>query len=94
MFIEHCLVDESIDLVISVVEHMQPRGYYSQMALGWLIASAYVDYPTKVEHWLKTSTHHGEIINLSLRKIRESNRIDKDTKKRLMKFKRLRSSTI
>ena len=94
MFIEHCLVDESIDLVISVVEHMQPRGYYSQMALGWLIASAYVDYPTKVEHWLKTSTHHDKIINLSLRKIRESNRIDKDAKKRLMKFKRLRSSTI
>lgn len=88
MFIEHGLVDESIEKVMEVVEHMQPRGYYSKMALAWLIASAYIDYPTVVEHWLKTSTHHDEIINLSLRKIRESNRIDKDTKKRLMLFKR------
>lgn len=88
MFLEHHINDEDIDLVISSIEHLQSRGYYSDMALAWLMSRAYMTYPHKVETWLAYSTQEYRLINLTLKKIRESRKLDFNTKKRLMIYKR------
>ena len=71
--------DEYIDKIFDEIDKIKSNGYYSQMALAWLISVLYVKYTDKTKIYLLNNKVDKSIIKMSIRKINDSYRVsDKD----------------
>lgn len=87
MFLDYFLCDEYIDDVLKAISSIDTNEYYVEMAMAWLLATAYINYQDKVLSLLKSSKISKNVTNLTIKKANESYRITQEKKKLIKNLK-------
>ncbi|MCH5210893.1 MAG: DNA alkylation repair protein [Oscillospiraceae bacterium] len=82
------LTDEYIDRVLSYVNSVNSDFYYVQMMQAWLVATAVAKCRDKTIVFLADNKLNSVTQNMAVRKIRESNRVSKEDKDLVLRFKK------
>ena len=82
-FVEESHLEEGLSLLQSVSH----PGYYAKMAVAWALSEWYIYFPQEVDALLAQRCLSPWIQNKSIQKIRESRRVDKETKQALLSYK-------
>lgn len=87
LLLDYYLTEEYLPRVL---EHCRTsRGeYYIDMAIAWLISAAYVKFPEQTETLLKENDLDDFTQNKAIQKIRESYRVGREAKDRVLRYKR------
>lgn len=88
MFLDYYLCDEYIDKVLKIISNISTTEYYVEMAIAWMLATAYINYQDKVLKLLESGKISTNIINLTIKKVNESYRITKENKTSINKLKK------
>lgn len=88
LMLAYYLTDDYIDWVLEEIQNICYDGYYVKMAIAWLIATAYVDYPKKITSLLKSQSLDIFTHNKSIQKIQESKLVSPQRKEELKSLKR------
>ena len=88
LLLAHFVNDRYYRDVLSLLNRREYPGYYASMAASWAVSVVFAKYPAETEKWLETCILDTETFNKSLQKIKESYRVDKETKKRIGMMKR------
>lgn len=88
MLLYYFVDEDYLDKIFNKLDVFSSTDYYAQMAAAWLLSICYVNYPHKTEKYLEKSKLDDFTYNKSIQKIIESNRIEKNEKQRLKKYKR------
>ena len=75
--------DENIEKVLDRLVSNDHEGYYYKMGAAWALSYCFVGYPDKTEKVLESGELNPEIQNMTVRKIRESLRVNKNDKERI-----------
>ncbi len=82
-------VEESyIDKIFKLCNSIKKDTYYVNMALAWLICECFIKQKTKTYDFLKKNKLNKFTQNKAISKIRESDRVAKNDKMRVLDFKR------
>ena len=87
MFLDYFLCDEYIDDVLKAISSIDTNEYYVEMALAWLLATAYINYQDKVLSLLESGKISKNVINLTIKKANESYRITQEKKELIKNLK-------
>lgn len=82
-FVEDCRLEEGLSLLQSV-DH---PGYYAKMGVAWALCEWYLVSPRQVDALLARRCLSPWVQNKAIQKIRESRRVDKETKAALLSYK-------
>lgn len=89
IFLEHYLVPDYIDRVITLCDRVSSDHYYVKMAQAWLLSMCYVHFRDTTLAYLQTPTHLDDwTYNKALQKCRESLRVSPEDKELLKTMKR------
>lgn len=88
MLLTYYIQDTYIDEVLNILDYVQHDGYYVKMAVAWAISICYVKLPQRTMIYLKDNHLDDFTYNKALQKIRESLKVDKETKKLIRAMKR------
>lgn len=88
MLMSYYLVDDYIDRVLDVLLSIDDDRYYVMMAIAWALSVAFVKYEAKVVPILESKTLPKELHNTTIQKIKDSYRVDKETKNYLSTLKK------
>lgn len=80
--------DEYVDKLFKVISGFSSNGYYSDMALAWLLSVLFVKYTDKTKDFLLNSKLNNRIVKMSIRKIKDSYRVSDVDKKWLRKIEK------
>lgn len=80
--------EEYLKDIFYILNNITSDKYYVNMAEAWLICELYIKYPQPTEEFLKSNNLNSFTQNKSISKIRDSYRIDKETKDYLNTLKR------
>lgn len=74
MMMDHFLVDEYIERVLTEWRQISPQGYYAVMGLAWAYSVAFVKYPQQVWDVLNDAGISQQVRKMACQKILESRR--------------------
>ena len=80
ILIEYYIDDEYSDLAVNYFKSVNSDYYYVNMAAAWALSVAFVKYQEKVLPLIENNILTKEIHNMTISKIRDSFRVDKETK--------------
>lgn len=80
--------EDYIDGVLERCDSLSSEQYYVRMAQSWLVSVAYVKFPEITQRYLEHSNLDNWTYNKAIQKIRESYRVDAQTKEKLKQMKR------
>lgn len=83
ILMDYYICDEYIDTVLKYLKSVISDYYYVNMAVAWAICTAFVKYRDKVMTIIETKCLPKDVHNMTISKIRDSFRVDSDTKKYL-----------
>lgn len=86
LLLYYYLDDLYINEVINIVGGIDNNKYYVNMAIAWLLSEAFIDNKELVLNNL--NNFDAEVINMCIRKVRDSKRIGIDDKNRILKYKK------
>lgn len=75
-----------INEVINVISGIDNKKYYVNMAIAWLLSEAFMGYKKLVFNNL--NVFDDVVINMCIRKIRDSKRVSEADKKRILRYKK------
>lgn len=84
---DYYLNDEYIDRVLEFYQNIVGGEYYIDMALAWGYSMAFVNYESKVLDILKKRKLSPSVQNKTIQKIRDSYRINTETKELIKEYK-------
>lgn len=84
----HFINEEYIDQHFAIYDAITHEDYYVKMAVAWAISMCFVKFPEKTMPYLKNNQLDDDTYNKALQKIRESLRVDKETKELIKSMKR------
>lgn len=87
MALMHLNSDVFAERLLAELQGMKADEYYVQMAVAWALSVMYISCPDMVENLLARFCLRPEIQNMTVRKIRESLRVNEKQKQRLLTFK-------
>ena len=87
LLLDYYINDDYIDYILNTFETYNSDEYYVIMAIAWLLSICYIKYPDKTIKLLKKKVLKKEIQNKTIQKIRESNRVSKDIKQEILKWR-------
>ncbi|MGN0315497.1 MAG: DNA alkylation repair protein [Fusicatenibacter sp.] len=85
--LDYFINDTYIDKILSVLPFILQEGYYVKMAVAWAVSVCYVNYPERTKKLLEENRLDHFTQNKAIQKIRESNRISVEEKKRVLMWK-------
>ncbi len=88
MMMDYFLTDEYIDQVLAIANNIRVDKYYTEMAIAWLVATAFVKQRSKTLAFLQNNQLSDFTQNKSIQKIRESYRVASVDKDMLLQWKR------
>lgn len=88
MLLDFYIEEEYIERVLQLLDNIKHDGYYVKMAVAWAISICYVKLPEPTMLYLLNNTLDIFTYNKALQKIKESYRVDQETKKMLQSMKR------
>lgn len=74
--------------IFSLLDQIHHEGYYVKMGAAWLVSICYIKYPSETWNYLERDRLDEFTHNKGIQKIRESHRISKEEKDRLLTLKR------
>ncbi len=80
--------DDYLNKIYELCDANQKDSYYVKMAIAWLISICYIKYPDETLNYLKHNQLDNWTHNKAIQKIRESNRVPKSDKEKILKYKR------
>ena len=80
VLMDYYLTDEYIDMSLAYLQDLQSDFYYVNMAVAWALSVAFVRYRDRVLPILESRLLSREVQNMTIGKIRDSLRVDKETK--------------
>ena len=80
ILMEYYIDDEYSDLAVNYFKSVNSDYYYVNMAAAWALSVAFVKYQEKVLPLIENNILTKEIHNMTISKIRDSFRVDKETK--------------
>lgn len=83
ILMDYYICDEYIDFVLDYLTSVKSSYYYVNMAVAWALSVAFVKYKEKVLPLIKSKCLPKDVHNMTISKIRDSLRVDSDTKKYL-----------
>ncbi len=83
MLMDYYLDDEYIDYTLNYLKNIRSEYYYVNMGAAWAFCTAFSKYKDKVLPLLENRQLSSEIHNMTISKIRDSYRVDKETKEYL-----------
>ncbi|MBQ3020661.1 MAG: DNA alkylation repair protein [Bacilli bacterium] len=87
IMMNYYLNDNYIDRVLSIVSNIKSDYYYINMAISWLLSVAIINYKDKVMELLESGKLSKFVQNKTISKIRDSYRVDNETKELVTKYK-------
>lgn len=87
MLMDYYINDEYIDRVLDTLVSIKSDYYYINMAVAWAISVAFVKYQDKTMKILESRILSKDVQNKAIQKIRDSYRVDKDTKDFIKQYK-------
>ena len=87
IMMDYYIDDEYIDRVLSLLSQISSEYYYVNMAVAWALSVCYVKFPKKTHKLIEDKKLSTWVHNKTIQKIRESNRVDKQTKEMLKAMK-------
>lgn len=88
LLMNYYLKDEYIDAVLLKCDQVKMDDYYVNMAIAWLISTAYVKFKEKTLHYLQENNLSKITYNKALQKIIESNRVSAEEKMLMRSMRR------
>lgn len=83
ILMDYYICDEYIDTVLKYLKSVISNYYYVNMAVAWALCTAFIKYRDKVMTIIETKCLPKDVHNMTISKIRDSFRVDSDTKKYL-----------
>lgn len=83
ILMDYYICDEYIDIVLNYLKSVISDYYYVNMAVAWALCTAFIKYRDKVMTIIETKCLPKDVHNMTISKIRDSFRVDSDTKKYL-----------
>jgi len=80
MMMDYFIVDAYIDDVIFILTNIKSDKYYVNMAVAWALSVAFVKYQDKVIPFLENKLLSKTVNNMTIQKISDSFRVDKQIK--------------
>lgn len=80
--------DDYIDFCLDYLKKIRSEYYYVNMASAWALSAAFIMYRDKTLEIIKSGCLTSEIQNMTISKIRDSFRVEKEMKEYLKSFKR------
>lgn len=80
MLMDYYIDDAYIDEVLDILKKLKSEYYYVNMAAAWALSVAFVKYRDKVMQVIESGELCAEIQNRTIRKIKDSYRVDKPDK--------------
>lgn len=87
ILMDYYLEDEYIYEVLEKIDNVKSDFYYVEMACAWTIATAFGKYRDVTFKFLKNAKISDTVMNMTVKKIRESNRVSDEDKELVLKFK-------
>ncbi len=88
MLQNHFIVDEYIDSVLKILGNVNHSGYYVKMAVAWTLSICFIKYNDKTMSLICSDILDDETLKMTLQKIIESTRVDKDIKDEIRELKK------
>lgn len=83
ILMDYYLTDDYIDFSLNWLKSVKSEYYYVQMAVAWALCTAFTKYQDKVMPVLESKTLPKDVQNKTISKIRDSFRVDRNTKEYL-----------
>lgn len=83
ILMDYYLTDDYIDFSLNWLKSVKSKYYYVQMAVAWALCTAFTKYQDKVMSVLESKTLPKDVQNRTISKIRDSFRVDRNTKEYL-----------
>jgi len=87
MMLNYYVEETYIERLFECFDQISHEGYYVKMAIAWALSICYVKYPKKTWRYLERKSLDDFTHNKSIQKIRESYRVSKEEKEKLLKLK-------
>lgn len=89
LLLNYFIKEDQLDYIFESCNNKNTDEYYINMAVAWLIAECYIKYPEKTILYIKDNKLDKWTHNKAIQKIKESNRIDSQTKQTLNRYKQI-----
>lgn len=88
MALTYFVEEKYLNEIFDILNKIKLNDYYAQMGAGWLVSIIYINYPDECMKFLLNNNLNSKTHNLGIRKIIESNKIDKETKEKIKTLKK------
>ncbi len=88
MMLTYYVEPDYLDSLFNYSNEIKHDDYYVKMAIAWAISICFIKYPAETMAYLNHNELDDFTFNKSLQKIRESTRVDMNTKVRIAQLKR------
>lgn len=89
ILMDYYIDDEYAELAVDYLKNISSDYYYVNMAAAWALSVAFVKYREKVLPLIENNVLTKDIHNMTISKIRDSFRVDKETKSYLKTLRRV-----
>ncbi|TDP59079.1 DNA alkylation repair protein [Aminicella lysinilytica] len=88
MYLDYYIDKEHIEDLFYRFDHINNDDHYVKMAVAWAVSTCFIKSPEETMKYLKSNDLDDETYNMALQKIRDSLRVDKETKEMISTMKR------
>ena len=88
LLLNYYIDDKNLDQIFNLCNQDSLNTYYVKMAKAWLISQCFIQYKEKTLSFLKTNHLDSFTQNRAISKIRDSYRVSKEDKDRVLKYKK------
>lgn len=86
--LDHFITENYIDRMFVAFDEVRQEGYYVKMAVAWAVSICYIKFPEKTWKYLEKGSLDDFTHSKAIQKIRESYRVSKEEKERLLSLKK------
>lgn len=89
LILDYFISQKNLEKIFKIMNEIQSDKFYINMAESWLICEIYIKFPKETEDFLKKNNLNKFTQNKAISKIHDSNRIGKDEKELLNKYRKI-----
>lgn len=86
--LDHFITENYIDRMFVAFDEVRQEGYYVKMAVAWAVSICYIKFSEKTWKYLEKGSLDDFTHSKAIQKIRESYRVSKEEKERLLSLKK------
>lgn len=88
ILMDYYIDEDNLPMIFNILDSITRTEYYIEMAMAWLLSVCFIKYPDITEKYLGNNKLNDSVINKTIQKIRDSKRVDKEVKDKLVCYKK------